>query len=237
MQLGGRARVGADPAIGDRRACGTGRPDGPLLPRGCCSEADGPSGLKAGARGAGTSPTPRRSRCMTGAVRGGPLPWHRAEVALRPCGPADRRSNARAWPAPVAAAPPRAADVRPPADPAYRHTCASRRGPCRSHRRVARRRAARADPGVLTLKPGSTAGSIRHLTRLRLTRVVGPDGRSHTLMGDCGSPVYRHRGCGRQRRYIDKPAVVSRGGELLVPVLCGGRRLLNPSKHRLPSGG
>jgi hypothetical protein len=98
---------------------------------------------------------------MTGAVRGRRLRSHRAEVALRPRGPAHRRSDARARPAPVAAAPPRAADVRPPADPACRHTCASRRGPCHGPRRVARRRAARADPGVLTLKPGWTAASIR----------------------------------------------------------------------------
>ena len=98
---------------------------------------------------------------MTGAVRAGRLPSHRAEVALRPRGPAHRRSDARARPAPVAAAPPRATDVRPPADLACRHTRASRRGPRRSPRRVARRRAARADPGVLTLKSGSTAASIR----------------------------------------------------------------------------
>ena len=98
---------------------------------------------------------------MTGAVRAGRLPSHRAEIALRPHGPAHRRSDARARPAPVAAAPPRATDVRPPADPACRHTRASRRGPSRSPRRVARRRAARADPGILSVKPGSTAASIR----------------------------------------------------------------------------
>jgi hypothetical protein len=120
------------------------------------------------------SPTPRRSRCMTGAVRGGRLPSHRAEAALRPRGPAHRRSDARPRPTPVAAALPRATDVRPPADPACRHTCASRRGSCRSPRRIARRRAARADPGVLTLKPGSAAARFGKPTRLRLTRGVGP---------------------------------------------------------------
>jgi hypothetical protein len=117
--------------------------------------------MKTGARGTGRSPTQRRSRCTTGAVRGRRLPSHRAEGALRPRGPAHRRSDACARPAPVAAASPRATDVRPPAGPACRHTCASRRGPCCTPRRVARGRAARANPGFLTLKPGSTTASIR----------------------------------------------------------------------------
>lgn len=115
---------------------------------------------------------PRRSRCMTGAVQGGRLPWQRAEAALRARGPARRRSDARAEPASVAAAPPRAAGVRPPADSACRHTRASRRGPCRSPRRVARRRAAGADHGVLILKSGSPAASIGQTHRLRVTRGV-----------------------------------------------------------------
>jgi hypothetical protein len=117
--------------------------------------------MKTGARGTGRSPTQRPRRCMTGAVRGRRLPSHRAEGALRPRGPAHRRSDACARPAPVAAASPRATDVRPPAGPACRHTCASRRGPCCTPRRVARGRAARANPGFLTLKPGSTTASIR----------------------------------------------------------------------------
>jgi hypothetical protein len=125
---------------------------------------------------------------MTGVVRGGRLPSDCAEAALRPRGPAHRRSDARARPAPVAAAQSRAADVPPPADPACRHSCASRRGPCRSPRRVARRRAARADPRVLILKPGSTAASIRQTDASRLTGGVG-----------FGWPIAH--ACGRMRKW------------------------------------
>jgi hypothetical protein len=89
---------------------------------------------------------------MIGAVRGGRLPSHRAEGSLRARGPAHRRSDARARPAPVAAASPRATNVRPPADPACSHSCASRRARCRSPRRLPRRYAVRPDPGVLTLE-------------------------------------------------------------------------------------
>ena len=131
----------------------------------------------------------RRSRCMTGAVRGGRLPLRRAEVALRPCGPAHRRSDARARPAPMAAAPPRATDVRPPADPACRHTRASRRGPCRSPRRVARRGAARADPGVLILKPDRLPHRFGKLTRLRLTAGIGSGRPIEHAYGESARPV------------------------------------------------
>jgi hypothetical protein len=95
----------------------------------------------------------RRSRCMTGAARSGRLPSHCAEGALRPRGRAHRRSDVRARSAPVAAAPRRATDVRPPGDPACSQSCASRRARCRSARRLARRHAARADPGVLSSSP------------------------------------------------------------------------------------
>lgn len=111
---------------------------------------------KAQARGADENPTQRLSRCITGADRGGGLSSPRAHGALRPRGPARRRSDARSRSAPVAAASPLATEVRPPTDSARGHTCASRRGPCRRGRRVARLRAALADPGDLT--PCTRAG-------------------------------------------------------------------------------
>jgi hypothetical protein len=119
--------------------------------RDCSSEPNVSRRRKAQASCAGRRLTRRLSRCMTGADRGGGLPSRRAHDALHPRGQAHRRSDARARPAPLAAAPPLATHVRPPADPAYRHPRASRLGPCRSTRRVIRRRAALADRGVLTL--------------------------------------------------------------------------------------
>lgn len=118
----------------------------PPAPRSKCAKAE--------ARGADGSPTQRLSRCITGADRGGGLPSPCAHGALRSRGPAHRRSDARSRSAPLAAASPLATEVRPATDSACRHSCASRRGPCRRARRVARRRAALADPGDLTLSRG-----------------------------------------------------------------------------------
>jgi hypothetical protein len=160
---------------------------------------------------------------MTGAVRGGRLPSQRAEGALHPRGPAHRRSDARARPAPVAAAAPRVTDVRPPADPACSFSCASRRAPCRSPRRLARRHAARADPGVLTLKPGSTARRFGKPTRLHLTRGVGPGGRSRMVMGEGDRPLRRRSGL--------TGAVGSRQGDRRV------RRHLHDESARRPGLG
>ena len=116
-------------------------------------ESDGPGRRKAVARAAPWSPTRRLRCCMAGVVRGGGLPSHRAEGAVRPRRPAHRRSDRRARPAPVASASRRATEVCPPAGNTRRHPCSSGRDSCRRPRCVARRRGARTGPGVRTLKP------------------------------------------------------------------------------------
>jgi hypothetical protein len=107
----------------------------------------------AGLRGASTSASLSASGEPGGA---GPpvglarcLPADRAEGSVRARGPVHRRSDARARPAPVAAASPRATNVRPPADPACSHGCASRRARCRSPRRLLTRVYHR--PGLVSL--------------------------------------------------------------------------------------
>jgi hypothetical protein len=89
---------------------------------------------------------------MAGADGRGGLTSPRAHGALLAGGPARRGRDARARPAPLAAAPPRATDVRPPAPPAYRQTCAPTPGPRRRARRDARRSGVPTDPGCAMLQ-------------------------------------------------------------------------------------
>jgi hypothetical protein len=89
---------------------------------------------------------------MAGADGRRGLTSSRAHGALLAGGPARRGRDARARPAPLAAAPPRATDVRPPAPPACRQTCAPTCGPRRRARRDARRSGAPTDPGCAMLQ-------------------------------------------------------------------------------------